>query len=214
MNSELVRVAILHNSDGFMAHLVQAAIQSSSPMHMSAVTQFLQQVMTLTDSVELTQALSIAASHGLDPEQIEKLVYSSAVNSSIAAHAGYSESVLGLKSGQNAMLCNGKVYTLTKDSSPVCVNNRYLLQLIGPFSEGEVFSGADWSMLVEMESDAYAASLASTVGSMSIRDLSPDEDTSSFRSDLVMKLGSLLRSQPKKGRLSQVPSLSSSYRLV
>lgn len=65
-----------------------------------------------------------------------------------------------------------------------------------------------------MESETYAAKLASVVGSLKIQDLLPDEDTSSYRSDLVMKLASLLRSQPKKNRLSQLPSLSGDQRCV
>lgn len=89
-----------------------------------------------------------------------------------------------------------------------------MLQLIGPLLEGEAFSEADLSMLGSMESETYAAELAAVVGNLNIKDLSPDEDTSSYRSYLVMRLASLLRSQPKKSRLSQMPSLSGHHRYV
>ena len=77
-----------------------------------------------------------------------------------------------------------------------------------------MFSHADWSMLERMESDSYASNLATTVGSLAIKNLSPDDDTASYRSDLVMKLASLLRNQPRRNRLSQLPTLSSQYRFV
>ncbi len=67
-------------------------------------------------------------------------------------------------------------------------------------------------MLYGMESGSYAASLASAVEGVSVRDVSPDEDTASFRSDMVMKLGSLLRSQPRVNRISQFPTLSGKTR--
>ena len=87
------------------------------------------------------------------------------------------------------------------------------MQLIGPLSDGEVFSEADWDMLYSVESETYASSLMSMVDSLSMKDLSPDEDTSSYRSNLVMKLASLLRKHPKRNRLSKLPSLLDQHRL-
>lgn len=63
-----------------------------------------------------------------------------------------------------------------------------------------------------MEAEAYASNLASVVGDLSMKGLSPDDDTTAFRSDLIMKLASLLRNQPKKNRLSQLPVLSGHFR--
>lgn len=88
------------------------------------------------------------------------------------------------------------------------------MQLVGPLADDEVFGEEDWSMLVGRESQAYATSLAAMVDTLNIRDLSPDDDTSSYRSDLVMKLASLLRSHPKRNRLSDMPKLSEEHRLV
>lgn len=90
----------------------------------------------------------------------------------------------------------------------------HFTQLIGPLSEGEVFGEADWNMLYGMESEICAASIASVVSSLNVKELSPDEDTSSYRSDLVMKLASLLRRSPRRNRLSQLPVLSAHHRFV
>ena len=84
-------------------------------------------------------------------------------------------------------------------------------QIIGPFLENELFNSADWSMLDELESDAYASSLSSLVEDLQVVGLSADDDTSSFRSDLVMKIASLLRSSPKRGSL-ELPTLLSEHR--
>lgn len=93
-------------------------------------------------------------------------------------------------------------------------SDNVLSQLIGPLSEEEGFGSADWNMLFSMESDAYAADLASMVGSLNMRNLSPDDDTASYRSDLVMKVASLLRRLPRKNRLTELPTLSDQHRLV
>ena len=65
-----------------------------------------------------------------------------------------------------------------------------------------------------MESDTYAADLVSVVGSLDLKHLSPDEDTSAYRSDLLMVVASLLRRQPKRNRLSHFPALSEEHRWV
>lgn len=69
-------------------------------------------------------------------------------------------------------------------------------------------------MLDGMESQSYAAHLMTLVESLSVNNLAPDEDTASYRSDLLMKLASLLRSQSKRNRLSHFPSLSSDHRFT
>lgn len=68
-------------------------------------------------------------------------------------------------------------------------------------------------MLFSIESDTYAADLVSVVESLDLKHLSPDEDTSAYRSDLLMAVASLLRRHPKKrNRLSQFPALSNEHR--
>lgn len=75
-----------------------------------------------------------------------------------------------------------------------------------------MFGEADWSMLYSTESETYAAHLASLVGSFNVRNLPPDEDTALYRSNLVMELASLLRSHPRRNRLSQLVDLSNQHR--
>lgn len=88
------------------------------------------------------------------------------------------------------------------------------MQFVGPLSEGEIFEEQDWSMLAARESQAYASSLVNMVNTLKIRELSPDEDTSSYRSDLVMKLASLLKSHPQRNRLAKMPGLLDVHRYV
>lgn len=88
------------------------------------------------------------------------------------------------------------------------------LQVIGPFAENEDFNSADWSMLEGLESDNYASGLVTLVEELQVIGLSVDDDTSLFRSDLVMKIASLLRSAPRRRRLSELPKLSSEHRQV
>lgn len=67
-------------------------------------------------------------------------------------------------------------------------------------------------MLYQLESSSHAASLSQAMADVEVHSLQPDDDTVEFRSELVMKVASLLRSQPRKRRLSQLPRLANNYR--
>lgn len=69
-------------------------------------------------------------------------------------------------------------------------------------------------MLQSTESETYAASLVTMVDGLRISSLSPDEDTASYRSDLVMRVASLLRKHPRRNRLSHLPTLSDKHRFA
>lgn len=212
MKTELVRVGIVHNHGGsLLSRAVQAALFSHSSVSVSLLS-FLQGVLSLPESVELQDIMDVANNSSLDAEKLVQLLFSACVNTSLAEHALFGSTVLNLKPGQNALLSNGKV-GLTNN---ITISNQVFFgcQLVGPLLEGEEFNEADWSMLYSMESETYAAKLAAVVGDLNIKELSPDEDTSSYRSDLVMRLASLLRSQSKKTRLSQMPSLSGHLRCL
>lgn len=84
---------------------------------------------------------------------------------------------------------------------------------MGPFSEGEEFSGDDWTMLYDKETEQYADDLVGVVENLQVSGVSPDDDTPSFRSELLMKIASLLRSAPKRQRLSMMPELANKHRL-
>ena len=84
-------------------------------------------------------------------------------------------------------------------------------QLVGPLEENESFSVQDYAMLVQLENSSYARSVAEAVGDVAVEGVSPDEDTSAFRSRLALKVSSLLRSQPQQRRLP-LPSLKNQHR--
>ena len=67
-------------------------------------------------------------------------------------------------------------------------------------------------MLVDMETRDNGQQLVQTIEDLELSDLSPDDDTPSYRSQLLMKVASLLRSGPKKHRLSELPQLANKHR--
>ena len=85
------------------------------------------------------------------------------------------------------------------------------LQLVGPLEEDEAFSEQDYSMLVQLENSSHAHAVVEAVGGVTVDGVSPDDDTSSFRSRLVLKVSSLLRSQQQQRRIPR-PSLKDKHR--
>ena len=112
------------------------------------------------------------------------------------------------------MLSNGKVRRCRFDQEKYGVHRIHALQLVGPLSDTEAFAEADWRMLYSMESEVYATKRVTVIDGLHLKGLSPDEDTSSYRSDLVMRVASLLRKHPKRNRLSELPALSDKYRFA
>lgn len=68
-------------------------------------------------------------------------------------------------------------------------------------------------MLVQFENSSHAHAVTDAVGGVAVGGVSPDEDTSAFRSRLVLKVSSLLRSQPQQRRIPR-PSLKQKHRLI
>lgn len=60
----------------------------------------------------------------------------------------------------------------------------------------------DLLSLVAFELQVYAASVGKAVEEMELPSLDPDSDTAQFRSDMSMRVASLLRSQPRQHRIS------------
>ena len=77
-------------------------------------------------------------------------------------------------------------------------------QLIGPLEEEESFSAEDYAMLVQLENSSHAHAVAEALESVTVEGMSPDEDTSAFRSLLALKVSSLLRSQPQQRRVPKL----------
>ena len=56
-------------------------------------------------------------------------------------------------------------------------------------------------MLVSLESSTHGAALLEAVEGVELVGVAPDDDTSEYRSDIVMGVASLLRSEPKRRRI-------------
>lgn len=82
---------------------------------------------------------------------------------------------------------------------------------MGPLDSGETFLEEDYRMLAQFENSSHASAVAEAVGGVGVEGLEADEDTTAFRSDLTMKVASLLRSQPKQRRIPP-PTLAGHHR--
>lgn len=85
------------------------------------------------------------------------------------------------------------------------------LQLIGPLASNETLVVADFQMLHQFEMNTHATVVMERVGEVEVGGVTPDDDTADFRSDLVMKIASLLRSEPSRRRIKE-PQLSQEHR--
>ncbi len=88
------------------------------------------------------------------------------------------------------------------------------IQVVGPLGPNDSFTKADYQLLASVESSQYTQSLVELVNDLTIEGLDADNDTSSFRSELHMKLASLLLSQPKRRRLADLPTLKTEHRYI
>lgn len=85
---------------------------------------------------------------------------------------------------------------------------------MGPLGSGEAFLEEDYRMLAQFENSSHASAVAEAVGGVGgvgVEGLEADDDTAAFRSDLTMKVASLLRSQPKQRRIPP-PTLAGHHR--
>ncbi len=85
-------------------------------------------------------------------------------------------------------------------------------QLVGPFDSKEIFQEADFTVLYSFETDSHATAVLEQVQDLVLPNLDPDSDTAEFRSELVMQLSSLRRSEQKEKRI-KLPILSKQSRL-
>ena len=70
---------------------------------------------------------------------------------------------------------------------------------------------ADFQMLLQFEMSTHSTVVLERVGEVEVAGVTPDDDTSGFRSDLVMKVSSLLRSEPQRRRIKE-PRLVGEHR--
>ena len=109
----------------------------------------------------------------------------------IKAHQMFCKKILKLKPGQNSILSNGR--------------------LIGPFEEGEEFTYEDFSTLELFELSNHGNKIFMKVQDLAVEMMNPDWDTAPFRSDLQLKVASLLRSLPKQRRI-ELPDVAQDHR--
>ena len=109
----------------------------------------------------------------------------------VEAHKLFCRNTLKLKPGQSGILSNGR--------------------LIGPFEDGEEFSEDDFYTLELFELSSHGKALLDLVDSVEIANLEADYDTASFRSDVQMKVASLLRSLPAQQRIV-IPGVEDQHR--
>ncbi len=83
---------------------------------------------------------------------------------------------------------------------------------MGPLGPDDSFTVADYQLLTSVESVQYSHSLVELVNDLTVEEVDADDDTTSFRSELTMKLASLLLSQPKRRRLTSLPALKTKHR--
>ena len=101
-------MAIVHNGDCLLSRAIQAALSSHHSVSESLV-DFLEEILSMSEMAQVEDVVEIAKSSQLDSEKIKQLLFSHAVNSSLAEHLLFCRAVLDLQAGQNALLSNGKV---------------------------------------------------------------------------------------------------------
>jgi UDP-glucose:glycoprotein glucosyltransferase len=189
--SSAVQVGFLHNpltgsGGGGASDLVRSVV--AAELRGWATVSLLLSLLSSSSDSPLT-LLAQQVSKG--ESEVEEAVSDGVVETVIAARTVYCRRVLGLRGGQTAILANGR--------------------LVGPLEEDESFSEQDYSMLVQLDNSSYAHAVAEAVGDVAVGGVSPDGDTSAFRSRLVLKVSSLLRSQPQQRRIPR-PSLKDKHR--
>jgi hypothetical protein len=110
LSSELVRVAVVHNTEEDSA-LLSRAVQTilSSQSSLESVLTVVQTLLGLPDPIQ--EPALVEACRGIlgSVDDVMELLYGAETNYTMDAHTRFSRTVVGLEAGQNAMLSNGKV---------------------------------------------------------------------------------------------------------
>lgn len=103
-------MAVVHSNDGVdispLSRVVQAALSSQSSV--PSILTYLQELLGVLESDDVNYLVNLASNYTLDAEKLMEMLYSAQVNATIAEHAFFTKSVLGLEAGQNALIANGK----------------------------------------------------------------------------------------------------------
>ncbi|KAL9964464.1 hypothetical protein ACROYT_G028110 [Oculina patagonica] len=195
-SSSSTRVGLIHNpsikqTDNQpevlqIARTVEAVLASKS--HVTpAMLAFIEKLLDegndfnklSSDSKAMTDLLDKAT--GLKAEAIKaKLVDGNAFNGRLFSHQAFCRQVVNLQPGQAAVVTNGRVF--------------------GPLLGNTLFTEEDFKLLENFDMDLYARKVRDQIDEMTFEGLSADDDTSEFRSDLIMKVSSALISRDKRSR--------------
>ena len=66
-------------------------------------------------------------------------------------------------------------------------------------------------MLFQFETMTHASAVGKVLEDMAVEGVGPDDDTAEYRSDLILRVASLLRSEPKRRRIN-TPQLKGKHR--
>jgi len=118
---------------------------------------------------------------GLKADAVKaKLTDENAFKGKLFSHQAFCTQVVNLHPGQPAVVTNGRV--------------------LGPLAGNTLFTEDDFKLLESFDMDLYARKVRDQVDEMTFEGLSADDDTSDFRSDIIMKASSALISREKRSR--------------
>lgn len=190
-----LRVGVVYNPVEVLSHVilsraVWAAIHSQHPQKVAALIEALLRVQPV-DSIEgvvrIAQELE-----GINVDKFKQALENPASSEVVRRHSNTCR-MLGLSRGVTALVSNGR--------------------LIGPLEQKESFVLLDFDLLFKLEQSSHVGGIMKVMDGLVMEGLDPDEDTSEFRSDLVMKLVSLLHSQPARHRVA-LPALNQDHSYV
>lgn len=195
-SSSSTRVGLIHNptikqTDNQpellqLARTVEAVLASKSHVTPAMLT-FMESLLDennnfdklTTDSKAMAELL--AKISGLKAEAVKaKLIDEDSFKGKLFSHQAFCRQVVNLHPGQPAVITNGRV--------------------LGPLAGNMLFTEDDFKLLENFDMDLYARKIRDQVDDMKFEDLSADDDTSEFRSDIIMKASSALISREKRSR--------------
>ncbi|XP_028405524.1 UDP-glucose:glycoprotein glucosyltransferase 1-like isoform X2 [Dendronephthya gigantea] len=99
------------------------------------------------------------------------------------------------KAAIHQLFCD-KVLNLKKGDIGIVVNGRVL----APLQKKDIFISDDFELLETLDMDTYARKIRNQVDGLEFEGLDANDDTSEYRSDVIMKLSSVLGLRSKKNR--------------
>ncbi|XP_068732744.1 UDP-glucose:glycoprotein glucosyltransferase 1-like [Montipora capricornis] len=169
-----------------VARTVEAVLASKSHVTSSMLT-FIETLLDENNDFNKLSHDSIAMEDilakipGLKADAVKaKLSDQTSLKGKLFSHQLFCSQVVNLHPGQPAVITNGRV--------------------LGPLAGNILFTEDDFKLLENFDMDLYARKVRNQVDEMQFDDLSADDDTSEFRSDIIMKASSALISREKRSR--------------